>query len=59
VIIVLTDDQGYGDSSFTGNPVLKPPNLGRRAREGVQFTNFHVDSYSTPTRSALMSRTTG
>jgi arylsulfatase A-like enzyme len=54
VIIVLTDDQGYGDLSVTGNPILKTPNMDRLAREGVQFTNFHVDSYCTPTRSALM-----
>ncbi len=54
VIIVLTDDQGYGDLSVTGNPILKTPNLDRLAREGVQFTNFHVDSYCTPTRAALM-----
>ncbi len=54
VVIVLTDDQGYGDLSLTGNGVLKTPNMDRLAREGVQFTNFHVDSYCTPTRSALM-----
>ena len=54
VIIVLTDDQGYGDLSLTGNPILKTPNLDRLAREGVQFTNFHVDAYCSPTRSALM-----
>lgn len=54
VIIVLTDDQGYGDLSVTGNPILRTPNMDRLAREGVQFTNFHVDSYCTPTRSALM-----
>jgi len=54
VVIVLTDDQGHGDLSLTGNPVLKTPNMDRLAREGVQLTNFHVDSYCTPTRSALM-----
>jgi len=54
VIIVLTDDQGYGDLSCTGNPILKTPNMDRLAREGVNFTNFHVESYCTPTRSALM-----
>jgi arylsulfatase A-like enzyme len=54
VIIVLTDDQGYGDLSCTGNPILKTPNMDRLSREGVQFTNFHVDSYCSPTRSALM-----
>jgi arylsulfatase A-like enzyme len=54
VIIVLTDDQGYGDLSLTGNPILKTPNMDRLAREGVQFTNFHADSYCTPTRSTLL-----
>ena len=54
VIIVLTDDQGFGDLSLTGNPILKTPNMDQLAREGVQFTNFHVDSYCTPTRAALM-----
>lgn len=54
VIVVLTDDQGYGDLSLTGNPILKTPNMDLLAREGVQFANFHVDSYCTPTRSALM-----
>ncbi len=54
VIIVLTDDQGYGDLSFTGNPILKTPNLDRLARESVQFSDFHVDAYCTPTRAALL-----
>ena len=54
VIIILTDDQGYGDLSGTGNPVLQTPNMDRLAREGVNFTNFHVDAYCSPTRSALM-----
>lgn len=54
VIIVMTDDQGYGDLSLTGNPLLKTPNMDRLAREGVQLTDFHVDSYCTPTRAALM-----
>jgi arylsulfatase A-like enzyme len=54
VIIVLTDDQGYGDLSGTGNPVLKTPHLDRLAAEGVNFANFHVDAYCAPTRAALM-----
>jgi arylsulfatase A-like enzyme len=54
VILVLTDDQGYGDLSCTGNSVLKTPNMDQLAAEGVRFNNFHVDSYCTPTRAALM-----
>ena len=42
VIIIMTDDQGLGDFSFTGNPVLKTPNMDRLARESVRFTDFHV-----------------
>ncbi|MEI8235112.1 MAG: arylsulfatase [Verrucomicrobiota bacterium] len=54
VIIVLTDDQGYGDLGCTGNPYIKTPNMDALSREGVRFTNFHVDSYCTPSRAALM-----
>jgi arylsulfatase A-like enzyme len=54
VIIVLTDDQGYGDLSSHGNPVLKTPNLDRLRGESVRFTDFHVMPMCTPTRSQLM-----
>ena len=54
VIIILTDDQGYGDLSFTGNPILKTPNIDRLARENVFLSDFHVAPMSTPTRSQLM-----
>ena len=37
VLIVMTDDQGLGDFSFTGNPVLKTPNLDAFARESVRL----------------------
>lgn len=55
VIIVMTDDQGYGDLSCHGNPVLKTPNLDKLHGESVRFTNFHVDPTCSPTRGALMS----
>jgi arylsulfatase len=54
VIIVLTDDQGYGDLSCHGNPVLKTPNIDRLHAESVRFTDFHVAPMCTPTRSELM-----
>ena len=54
IIFVLTDDQGYGDLSCHGNPVLKTPNLDRLHAEGVRFTDFHVSPTCSPTRSALM-----
>ena len=54
VILILTDDQGYGDVSAHGNPILKTPNMDALHAAGVRFTNFHVDPTCSPTRSALM-----
>ncbi len=54
IIFVLTDDQGYGDLSCHGNPILKTPNIDRLHREGVRFTDFMVSPTCSPTRSALM-----
>jgi arylsulfatase A-like enzyme len=54
VIILLTDDQGYGDLSCHGNPVLKTPNMDRLHGEAVRFTDFHVTPKCTPTRGQLM-----
>ncbi len=54
IIFILTDDQGYGDFSCHGNPVLKTPNLDRLHNEGAHFVNFHVSPTCAPTRSALM-----
>ncbi len=54
IVFVLTDDQGYGDISAHGNPVLKTPNLDRLHHEGVRFTDFMVSPTCSPTRSALM-----
>lgn len=55
VIFVLTDDQGYGDLSCHGNPVLKTPYLDRLHDQSIRFTNFHVSPMCTPTRSELLS----
>jgi arylsulfatase len=54
IILILADDQGYGDFSCHGNPVLRTPNLDRLHREGVRFTDFHVSPTCSPTRCALM-----
>src|SRR5580704_14421662 len=54
IVFLLTDDQGYGDLSCHGNPILKTPNLDRLHDEGVRFTDFHVSPTCSPTRSGLM-----
>ncbi len=54
VILIMTDDQGYGDLSCHGNPILKTPNLDILHAESVRLTDFHVSPFCTPTRAALM-----
>ena len=54
VVLIMTDDQGYGDLSAHGNPALDTPNLDRLHAESLRFTDFHVSPFCTPTRAALM-----
>ena len=54
IILVMTDDQGYGDLGCTGNPILKTPHIDSFAKESVRFSNFHVSPTCAPTRCALM-----
>lgn len=54
VIIVITDDQGYGDLGCSGNPIVKTPNIDRFHEQAVRLTNYHVDTTCSPTRAALM-----
>jgi arylsulfatase len=54
VIILMTDDNGYGDLSCHGNPVLKTPNFDRLHDQSIRLTDFHVAPMCTPTRSQLI-----
>ena len=54
VVVLISDDQGYGDFSIHGNPHLKTPNLDRIGNEGAQFTQFQVCPVCSPTRSSLL-----
>jgi arylsulfatase A-like enzyme len=54
ILFLLTDDQGYGDISAHGNPILKTPNLDKLRSESLRFTDFHVSPTCAPTRSALL-----
>ncbi len=53
IVIVITDDQGYGDLSCHGNPILKTPNIDRLYGESVRLTDYHVSPTCSPTRSAF------
>lgn len=50
----MTDDQGYGDLAFTGNPVIKTPHLDQLAAESSQLSDYHVAPTCSPTRASLM-----
>jgi arylsulfatase B len=54
VVLVITDDQGYGDLSCHGNPVLKTPHLDKLHSESVRLTDYHVAPTCSPTRAALI-----
>lgn len=54
VIVILTDDQGYGEIGAHGNAVIRTPHLDNLCRESVRLTNFHSDPTCSPTRAALL-----
>jgi len=54
VILVITDDQGYGDLGCHGNKVIKTPNLDKLYTQSTRLTNSHVGPTCAPTRAALM-----
>ena len=54
VVLIITDDQGYGDLACHGNPVIKTPTLDKLHDQSIRLTNFHVSPTCAPTRSALM-----
>lgn len=54
VILIITDDQGYGDIGFHGNPDIKTPVLDMLAKNSTRFTSFYVSPVCAPTRSSLM-----
>jgi len=55
IVIILTDDMGYGDISCYNKNQIKTPNIDRLATEGVRFTNFYVPTpYCAPSRATLL-----
>ena len=55
VLVILTDDQGYGDLGANGAPEVKTPNLDRLAREGARFTDWHSNSpVCSPSRASVL-----
>ena len=55
IVIIFTDDQGYGDLGCFGSRTIRTPHLDRLAREGRRFTSFMVaPSVCSPSRAALL-----
>ncbi|MGB0580422.1 MAG: sulfatase family protein, partial [Limisphaerales bacterium] len=54
VIIIFTDDQGYGDLGCYGSPNIETPNIDRMTAEGIRFTSFYAAPFCGPSRAQLM-----
>lgn len=54
VVVILTDDQGWGDLSLHGNPNLSTPNIDSLARDGAEVKHFYVCAVCSPTRAEFL-----
>jgi len=54
IILIMTDDQGWGDLSLSGNPNLQTPNIDALAKNGASFQSFYVNAVCSPTRAELL-----
>lgn len=55
IVLVMADDQGYGDAGFTGHPFVKTPNLDAMSKNGVVFSRFYSSApVCSPTRASVM-----
>ncbi|NDH94709.1 MAG: N-acetylgalactosamine-4-sulfatase, partial [Planctomycetia bacterium] len=54
IVVVIADDQGYGDLGHTGNPIIQTPHIDALAAESTSLTDYHVAPTCSPTRAALM-----
>ncbi len=54
IIIMMTDDQGYGDLGSHGNPYLKTPNMESIGKEGIEMTHFFAYPNCSASRAAVL-----
>jgi arylsulfatase/arylsulfatase A len=54
VVLILSDDQGYGDLGVHGNPIIRTPNIDAMSKKSAVLPNFYVSPVCTPTRASLM-----
>lgn len=53
IILVMTDDQGWGETSYNGHPVLKTPNLDAMAKNGLRLDRFYAAPNCSPARASI------
>jgi len=57
IILVMSDDHGYGDCGYTGHPFVQTPHLDAMAKSGVVFNRFYSSApVCSPTRASLLMR---
>ncbi len=54
ILLIMTDDQGFGDVGYHGNPDIRTPHMDKLAGEGAWFRQFYVSSVCAPTRASLL-----
>ncbi|GAA5221711.1 arylsulfatase [Membranihabitans marinus] len=54
IVVILSDDQGWGDLSIKGNQNLNTPNIDRIGKEGAQLNRFYVSPVCSPTRAEFL-----
>lgn len=54
ILLIMTDDQGYGELGCHGNPIIKTPHIDALHAQSVRFTDFHVSPTCAPTRASLL-----
>jgi len=54
IVLIMTDDQGYGDLGATGNPLIRTPNIDAMADRSASVRQFYVSPVCAPTRASLM-----
>src|SRR6187549_1368457 len=55
IVLIMTDDQGWGDTGYNGHPELKTPNLDDMAKSGLRLNRFYTAHFNcSPTRGSIM-----
>ena len=55
IVLIMADDQGWGDTGYNGRPELKTPNLDDLAKSGLRFDRFYTAHFNcSPTRASIM-----